>query len=417
MLVVGAILGLQLVASISFYARIDREALREDHARRVAELLVVSQRVHALAPLAGTDVARVVTTSYLEVAVSDHPPSPPETHDPEAAAIKAAIVRWEPTLARTELSTWIRRDSLGGKDLLGAIRLTDGRWLSFRSRDFAGAWPMVLRVTLMTVLFAGLGLAFAVFVLRELGRPLRNLAKAARAFGHGPHTPVSIEGSADLRDLERAFNEMQDRIASLIADQARSMDAISHDLRTPLARLQLAAEFAEPEDVRQLFKANVAELDQMLSSLSAYLRAQHQPSVPEEVDLAKLTRDTLSALGRKARYRGPESLLITTHRGPVEQALRLLVDNAIRHGGDAEVSLQDGPKPTIRIRDHGSGMTAEDLEQVYQPFFRGDRARSRDTAGFGLGVPTAARLLTRFGGDLNILNAPDGGLLVTLTPP
>jgi signal transduction histidine kinase len=418
MVVVAAIFGLQLAASISFYAWIDREALREDHARRVAELLVVSRRVDALTRSGEQNAGEVMTTRYLEASVTEAPLKPGAPPDAAAAAIRRAILGWEPELAGAELSLWTRRDVAGGHDLVGAMRLDDGRWLNFRSRDFARVWPMALRVSLMTVLFAALGLAFAVFVLGQLGRPLRNLAQAARAFGGGRRTPVRVEGSADLSDLGRAFNEMQDRIAGLIEDQARSMEAISHDLRTPLARIQLAAQFAEPDDVRELIAGNVEELDQMLSSLSAFLRAQHQVSAAEPVDIAALTRGVAADFGDRASYRGPEALIVATHRGPLEEALRRLVDNAVRHGGGAELNVQAvGLTGRILIRDHGAGMAAEDLGHIYEPFFRGDRARSRDTTGFGLGVPTAARLLTRFGGELGIANAEDGGLLVTVTPP
>lgn len=416
MVVVAAILGLQLAASISFYAWIDREALREDHARRVAELLVVSKRVDALTRAGGQNAGEVMTTRYLEAAVTQTPLKPETALDPAAAAIRRAILHWEPELAGAELSLWTRR-SASGHDLVGVMRLDDGRWLSFRSRDFARVWPMAVRVSLMTVLFAALGLGFALFVLGQLGRPLRNLAQAARAFGGGRRTPVRVEGSTDLSDLGRAFNEMQDRIAGLIEDQARSMEAISHDLRTPLARIQLAAQFAEPEDIRNLIAGNVEELDQMLNSLSAYLRAQHQVSAAEPVDIAALSRSVVAAFGDRASYRGPDALVVPTHRGPLEEALRRLVDNAVRHGGGAELSVLASGAPQILIRDHGAGMPAEDLGHIYEPFFRGDRARSRDTAGFGLGVPTAARLLTRFGGELGIANARDGGLLVTVTPP
>jgi len=417
MLVVGAILLLQLAVSLFFYARIDREALNEDHARRVAELLVVGRRVHADGA-AGQDAGRIMTTRYLDAAVVERAPRPPARADTEAAGIRDAILRWEPELARAELSLWRERNATGGHDLAGAVRLDDGRWLNFRSRDFARGWPMALRVALMTVLFAGFGLAFAAFVLSQLGRPLRALAAAARAFGHGPHAPVSVEGSAELRDVGRAFNEMQDRISGLIEDQARSMEAISHDLRTPLSRLRLAADYIEPQDIRGLVASDVDELDQMLSSLSAWLRAQHEGSVAEELDLAALARTAADGFGGKASYRGPARLPAVAHRRPLEEALRRMVDNAVRFGGGAEVVLEpDGPGPRILVRDRGAGMAPEDLAQIYEPFFRADRARARDTAGFGLGVPTAARLLTRFGGGLAIANAPEGGLLVTVFPP
>lgn len=417
MLVVAAILLLQLAVSLFFYARIDREALNEDHARRVAELLVVGRRVHADGA-AGRDAGRIMTTRYLDAAVVERAPRPTAGADTEAVGIRDAIVRWEPELARAELSLWRERNGAGGHDLAGAVRLDDGRWLSFRSRDFARGWPMALRVALMTVLFAGFGLAFAAFVLSQLGRPLRALAAAARAFGHGPHAPVSVEGSAELRDVGRAFNEMQDRISGLIEDQARSMEAISHDLRTPLSRLRLAADYIEPQDIRGLVAGDVDELDQMLSSLSAWLRAQHEGSVAEEVDLAEIARTAAACFGAEASYRGPARLPFVTHRRPLEEALKRLVDNAVRFGGGAEVTLDAAtPAPRILVRDRGPGMAPEDLAQIYEPFFRADAARARDTTGFGLGVPTAARLLTRFGGGLQIANASDQGLLATVTPP
>ncbi|WP_395670837.1 ATP-binding protein [Phenylobacterium sp.] len=413
MLLIGAILGLQLAASIFFYVRIERETLREDHARRVAEFLVVSRRVHALAARGQPDVDRVMTSRFLEADILEANARPSAKATPEGEALRRAIVRWEPELAASELVLWTPR---GGKDLAGAMRLEDGRWLSFRSRDFASMWPTAVRVMWMTVLFAVLCLAFAALSLKALGRPLRDLAQAARAFGRGPHAPVTVEGSADLRDLGRAFNEMQDRITGLIEDQARSMEAISHDLRTPLARMQLATQFVEPEDIRTLLTANVEELGEMLRSLSAFLRAQHQQSEAETVDLAALVRDALGAREEAASYDGPESLPVQTHRAPLEEALKRLLDNAFRYGGGARVTL-DPAGPKILIHDRGAGMSPEDLEQIYRPFFRADLARARNTAGFGLGVPTAARLLTRFGGDLEIANAPSGGLLVTITPP
>lgn len=415
MLVVAAILALQLAASLSFYALIDREALREDHARRVAELLVVSRRVHGQG--GPTDVGRLMSTSYLDARVLHAPPRLPEP-DGAAAAIRRAMLRWEPSLSQAELSLWTRRDRAGRADLLGVMRLDERTWLSFRSRDDAKVWPLAVRVALTSVLFAGLSLGFAYFVLRQLGRPLRRLADAARAIGRQPNAPVAVEGTAELRDLGRAFNEMQDRIGGLIEDQARAMEAISHDLRTPLARLQLAAEFVEPADARELIAGNVEELDGMLASLSAWLRAQHQPSAVETADLAGLARDAAARWGEAAAYRGPETLDAQVHRSALEEALRRLVENGVRHGGRAEVRLAtDAGGPVIEIRDFGPGMKAADLAHVFEPFFRADDARARDTAGFGLGIPTAARLLRRFGGELSIGNAPDGGLLVTVRPP
>jgi signal transduction histidine kinase len=417
-LVVAGILALQLVVSLSFYALIQRDTLREDHARRVAELLIVSQRAHALAQAAGGDAGTLMSTSYLQARVTPRPPATPAS-DPEAEAIRRAMVRWEPQLGRVELALWTRAGQAGGSDLHGVMRLADDTWLSFRSTGQERYWPPAGRIALMTALIAVLCLAGSFLVLRQFGKPLRRLTAAAAALGRRPHASVAIEGSAEVRELGRAFNEMQDRISGLIEDQRRAMEAISHDMRTPLARLQLAAEFVKPADARQLVVANVTELDALLKSLSAYLQAQHQESEVEPTDLAGLIREVLSPWGKAARYHGPRSLTLPAQRTALREALVRLVENGVRHGGGAEVRLIAGPdgSPRIEVRDHGPGMSPEDLAHVFEPFFRADGARARNTAGFGLGVPTATRLLRRFGGDLEIANAPDGGLVVSIHPP
>jgi two-component system osmolarity sensor histidine kinase EnvZ len=421
LLVVTGILALQVVVSLFFYALIQRESLREDHARRVAELLIVSQRAHQMAGEgAVADVGRLMTSNHLEASVVRRPPAFTGRSDPAAEAIRRAMVRWEPSLARAQLSLWtIHEDGEGGSDLHGVMRLPDGAWLTFRSTGQSRYWPTAGRIALMTVMFATLSLAASFVILRQFGKPLRQLTAAASALGRRRHVSVPIEGPAEVRDLGRAFNEMQDRITGLIDDQRRAMEAISHDMRTPLARLQLAAEFVKPADARELVVANVTELDALLKSLSAYLQAQHQESDIEPTDLAGLIREVLSPWDKAARYHGPRSLTLPAHRTALREALVRLVENAVRHGGGAEVHLVAGPdgSPRIEVRDHGPGMSPEDLAQVYEPFFRADGARARNTAGFGLGVPTATRLLRRFGGDLEIANAPDGGLLVSIQPP
>lgn len=415
-LVVATIVLVQLLASVAFYSVIDRQSLREDHARRIAELLVVGARVNAAeGPKAAS---KAMSTSYLDVTVRDEPPVIPAKVDRNAAAIAEYVRRWEPELAAGELVIWSERGARGHDDLVGAMRMGEGQWLSFRSRDFPRGWPIALRATMMTLVVGLCCLALSIYALRHLGGPLRRLTYAAQAFGRGRPTPVEIGGPADLQDLGRAFNEMQERITGLIEDQARSMDAISHDLRTPLSRLQLASEFVKPADARKIIADNVAELDLLLNSLSAYLRAQHEPSDPSQVDLAQVARSAAERFAGKVAYIGPETCVVRTHRTPLEQALIRLVDNGVRYGGGAEVELRlASGAPEIHVRDHGPGIPPQDLGRIYEPFFRVDDARARDTAGFGLGIPTAQRLLHRFGGEMEARNREGGGLDVTIWPP
>lgn len=418
-LVVAAIVFVQLAASVAFYQAIDRQTLREDHARRIAELLVVGDRVSRLSQ---ADLDQVMTSRYLEAEIVAAPPEAPSqarAKTGEADAIGRYVRQWEPGLAKRPLRLWSEDQADGGRDLVGAMGLADGRWLSFRSRHFPRPWPIALRAVATTLAFSLVCVALGAYALRQLGEPLRRLAEAAGRVGEGPPLPVQVEGPTDLADLGRAFNDMQQRITGLIEDQARAMEALSHDLRTPLSRLKLASDYVEPEDMRALVSGNVDELEEMLRSLSAWLRAQHAASAAEVVDLPALIRDVIARWPKLARYEGPKTLAVTTHREPLVQALIRLVDNAVRFGGKAKVRLvADDPEgPRIEVLDQGPGLTGEVLARIYEPFFRGDAARARDTGGFGLGIPTADRLLKRFGGRLVIANREGGGVTASVWPP
>jgi len=417
-LVVVAIVLVQLTASVAFYSAIDRQTLREDQARRIAELLVVGERV---AGLVKTDFDKVMTSHYLEAEVVALPPEGPpvtRTRAAEADAIVEYVRRWEPGLAERPLRLW-SESRPEGRDLVGVMGLKDGRWLTFRSRNFPRPWPIALRAVATTLVFSLACVALGAYALRQLGAPLRRLTEASRHVGASPPSPIAIEGPNDLVELGRAFNDMQRRIAGLIEDQARAMEALSHDLRTPLARLTLAADYIEPEDIKTLVADNVGELDAMLRSLADWLRAQHSASAAEPVDLPALIQGVAARWPGAVRYEGDKALTLTTHRGPLEQALIRLVDNAVRFGGQARIRLAaDGPDgPVIEVLDQGPGLTDEAMARIYEPFFRGDAARARDTGGFGLGIPTAERLIRRFGGKLVIGNRDGGGVSARIWPP
>lgn len=422
--VVVAIVLVQLTASVAFYSAIDRQTLREDHARRIAELLVVGERVSKLGQ---ADFHKVMSSHYLQAEVVMLPPEgPPATRAQadEVNAIAEYVRRWEPALARRSMKLWSESRPEGGRDLVGVMELKDGRWLTFRSRNFPRPWPIALRAVATTLVFSLACLGLGAYALRQLGEPLRRLTEASRHVGESPPSPIAVEGPNDIVELGRAFNDMQRRIAGLIEDQARAMEALSHDLRTPLARLTLAADYIEPDDIKTLVADNVGELDAMLRSLADWLRAQHSASAPEVVDLPSLIQGVTARWPEQVRYEGDRTLEVITHRGPLEQALIRLIDNAVRFGGQAKVRLvaegPDGPLPDgplIEVLDQGPGLTDEAMARIYEPFFRGDAARARDTGGFGLGIPTAERLIKRFGGKLAITNREGGGVSAKIWPP
>lgn len=407
----------QAVASLLFYNAIDKETLREDHARRVAELLVVSQRMHAVAPAL---LAQTMSTGHLEVALADQPHVAPGPQDSAVGEIRDHILHWEPTLGAEALLLGIEPSRRGYRDLVGAMRLADGRWLNFRSRDISSSWPIALRATVLTLVTAGLCLALALWSLRIMTRPLRELTDAADAIGQGQFVPVHESGPDDLRSLARSMNAMQARIAAMLEDQARSFEAISHDLRTPLSRVTIAADLIDDDEIAGLVRESTIEMEAMLMSLQQYLRAQHLTAAPETVDLGLAVGDLLGGIfPGQARLEVAEGAVVQTYREPLLLVLRALVENAIHYGGFADVGVMADANGrwTITVEDTGPGIPEDQFERILAPFYRIDEARARDTAGFGLGIPTAHRLLQRFGGALAFGRARGGGLSVRVTVP
>lgn len=412
LLVIGIV---QVGASLIFYDAINRQTLIQDHARRVAELLVVSDRVHRIDP---TLTPRIMTTRHLVATLAPRPSIPRPDRTEATAEIAASIVRWEPALAGKTLRLSVEAGRFGHRDLIGSLRLADGSWLNFRSDDISSSWPIALQAAGLTLLITLLCIGGGVLALRFLTTPLRALSEAADAIGKGRRVPLREAGAADLRHLARSMNDMQARISDLEEEQAKSFEAISHDLRTPLARLKIAADFVSDSDIARLVGSSADEMEAMLMSLQQFLRAQHLSAEPEPVDLVPLTRDLLAGAGPSGTLTAPASAPVHSWREPLALALRPLLENAFHHGETVQVTIERAGRGwRIVIADDGPGIPAQYLTNILDPFFRLDEARARDTAGFGLGIPTANHLLKRFGGDLQFHTAPQGGLVVTVTVP
>ncbi|WP_404480745.1 ATP-binding protein [Novosphingobium sp. BL-52-GroH] len=415
---------MQLAASLVFYQSIDRQTLSEDHARRVAELLVVSDRIHALDPRL---TAPTMSTRHLAAAVADAPSVARPDADATLEEIARRIIEWEPSLGGRSLRLAVRQVHRNKRDLVGSIRLADGHWLNFRSRDMNAMWPVALRATVLTLATTLACLGIGLLALHVLTRPLRRMSDAADAIGQGRQVTVRETGSPDLRKLAHSMNVMQERIARLLQDQARSFEAISHDLRTPLSRQKVAAELIDDAELGGIILSSVDEMEALLASLQRFLRAQHLSAEPEPLDLGQLVRDVLWRYGDLARVTVDGPAFVRTFREPLSLALEALVENAIQFGTEARVTVRrehggagsEGSRGhwSIEIADSGPGIPSCYFEAILDPFFRLDAARARDTKGFGLGIPTAHRLMMRFDGNLSFASSPEGGLIARLRVP
>lgn len=300
-------------------------------------------------------------------------------------------------------------------DLRIAVSLNDGSWLVFATGDPADGPFRLLRFALWMAGVVGVVALLSWWASRRLTAPLARFAAAAERLGLDPEAAALPEdGPKELRAATRAFNAMQGRLARFVADRTQMVAAMSHDLRTPLTRLRLRAELVDDDDMQRRMLADLDEMQAMIDATLAFARddAKREPRGP--VDLAAMLQslcDDRADAGQAADCDGP--LHLTVHGRPValRRALANLIDNALAYGGAARVALRaEGGCAVIEIADDGPGIPADQLEKVFQPFYRLDASRSRDTGGVGLGLSTARTIIRGHGGDVVLTNRPEGGL-------
>ena len=260
-------------------------------------------------------------------------------------------------------------------------------------------------------------LTVALFVMaRTITRPLRELANAADAVGRGANHPPLIEkGARELRRATRAFNTMQERLRRYLESRTRVVAAMSHDLRTTLTRLRLRAESIENDELRARFTADLDEMSQMVHGALGLFRGLNDDEPLDKVDvnaLLETLRTDFAELGGSITIEGRANAPICARPLALKRCLTNVLHNAIEYGTRATVLVSDGEELVIRVRDEGPGIPAEALDQVFEPFFRIEPSRNRDTGGAGLGLSIARDIVQAHGGSITLRNLERRGLEV-----
>ncbi len=303
-----------------------------------------------------------------------------------------------------------------------SARLSDGSWLNFVAPlDIAESlWRprFVLSLLVMAVLVTVL----VTWALRRATRPFAAFAAAAERLGVDVTAPpLTEDGPSEVRQAAHAFNVMQQRLGRFIADRTQMLAAISHDLRTPITRMRLRAEFVEDEEQRSKMLADLAEMEAMIAATLAFARHDADAEPRRTLDLAALLAalvDDFAAAGKEAAYDGPQTLTIAGRPTALKRAFANLIGNAVAYGESARVSLAPGDaQAVIEIADDGPGIPEAEHERVFAPFYRLEGSRNRDTGGTGLGLAVARGIARAHGGDVVLRNRDGGGLAVTVTLP
>ncbi len=304
-----------------------------------------------------------------------------------------------------------------------AIRIHDGLWLQTAFARSLNVTTGPLSFFYVSFIITALLLsAVSVLAVRRMGRPLRRLTDSVERLGRGEEVePLPEDGAEDLRRTSIAFNRMQERIRSFVADRTLMLAAISHDLRTPITSMRLRAEFVEDQEVRHKLIATLDEMKSMTEASLAFAREEGQSEPTRAVDLDALVEslcDDLAELGWDVRVEAGERIPWRCRPDALRRALRNVIENAVRYGDRARVRLAlSAERLAIEVDDDGPGIPEADRERVFTPFVRLEGSRNRSTGGVGLGLSIARTIVRAHGGDVLLANRPEGGLRTTIRLP
>ena len=416
-LVIASIVAIHVILTgIFLVSRPDQPdpSIDRGHAQFAAAVQLLGAAASADRPRLMADLAR----AFPKLDVQPLPPgSVPEASDPEGLDLRSLHRRLDSSYRIFSIA------SEQGPHKVG-IALPDGAMISARvlpdqrQRLFwAGSWAVTLLFAIVSVSLLSLWAA------RALTAPLSAFAKAAENFSvNGAAAPLPERGLEEIRFVAKALNRMRERITTLIDDRTKMLAAISHDLRTPITRMRLRAEFIEDEVHRHRMMGDLDQMRAMLESVLSFLRNDRKLEAMTLTDIAstlQLVADQYADIGHKVTYEGPQHAMATVRPDDLTRSVTNLVENSVRYAALVTVRLATSANTaTIEVEDDGPGISDARKEVMLEPFVRGDDARNMDeTTGFGLGLSIARAIALAHGGRLSLHDRDPHGLVVRIELP
>ncbi len=297
-----------------------------------------------------------------------------------------------------------------------SVQMPDGRVLTtFMSPSAIFEMSDLWQVLFIPLVFAGA----VIIALRQGFGPLRALESAAHSLGRTTK-PIHVDakGTEDIRRVARALNKMQVRVQTLLADRSRMVAALAHDIRTILTQLKLRLDEVEGVRAAQL-EADIDLMEHLVSDMLLYARSEHPTTQPELIDLNKFLADFAANLTQPVPVDvDDEQFWIVAEGAALTRALTNLCKNATSYAGAFTIEVERGQQGiSVHVLDRGPGIAEADLENIFDPFFRGERSRNRETGGTGLGLSIARSLLSAQGARLTVVNRDGGGVRASISFP
>ena len=415
------------VLSLAIHAhergRLLAQASGMQSAQRIADIVNV---LEPLAPAERRRLAAVLSAPPLLIRL-DEAPRPPPRDDAESrthAAFFASLLRrhlgdqrevsvtvtdsvpWKSAVRMHGPEGWVMHGgrmgpgaaygSHPGLSFVATVRLRDGTLVEFDTRqpEETLTWPYRVLGS-VAILLVGV-IALSLLAVRWLTRPLATLADAAERLGTNIHrTPLAETGPLEVERAARAFNTMQAKLIGYLRERTQILAAMSHDLKTPITRLRLRAEMLQDAQLRAKFDQDLAEMETMVGRTLDFMRGVDAGEPVQAIDIDALVQ----SLQRDAQETGHEVAIEGAARAPypgrpqaLKRCLGNLLDNAVKYGRSACIAIDDDEgRLEIRVSDRGPGIPAASLERVFEPFYRLDESRNRDTGGTGLGLEHRAQ--------------------------
>lgn len=301
-----------------------------------------------------------------------------------------------------------------GANIQFSLFLDQGSWLNITASVGPASWRMLTILISLQCVFT-IALLFYIWGVNKFTIPLKNFTKAAERLGLDLNAkPLQEYGSGIVRDTATAINRMQKRISDLIHERTQMLAAISHDLRTPITRMKLRAQFVEDKFIQEKLLNDLDDMEAMVNETMHFSGNDNLREKKVRLDLNALLRSVCTDqidTGFAVSYTGTKQRAAFFGRPlALKRAFTNLIDNAIKYGGQADVSLTVTPKHiTVTVADKGPGINPEEYENVFMPFYRGEESRSRKTGGIGLGLAVTRDILHAHEGTITLeANQPQG---------
>jgi signal transduction histidine kinase len=338
-----------------------------------------------------------------------------------------AIVADTTSMLRYELAArGIARDVLvtqgsGRGEILLSVPLAQG-WVASSIVDLPPQGG-VMSPILMWLAVIALGAMFiALFLANRMVEPLVLLERAVETVGSDAVLPeLAVKGPAEIQATARALNSLSSRLKAAMESRMRLVAAAGHDLRTPITRMRLRAEFVENDDDRAMWLKDIDELSRIADSAILLVREEAGKSTPEAIRLDKLVSELvtdLRSLSFDVTVVVTAAAIVRANQASLKRALSNLLINSATYGSRARIKIESTEADAIVvIEDDGPGIPQDLLGQVFEPFFRAHPSRAKNIEGTGLGLTIANEIVQRAGGSIVIENGASCGLLQTVTLP